>query len=198
MQVVTTQDGDRVEVHVREERTSGLNINFGSRGARLIVTVPARTGLEASSGDGRIEVRDLAGDLNVHTGDGAIRLEHVTGAVEARSGDGSIAVDGAVRRLQLRSGDGRVVVRAGSAPAADGEWDIVTGDGSVVLEVPEGFGAELDATTGDGRVNVSDLPFDGASGSRHHGVARGRIGQGGPSIRIRTGDGSIVVRRAES
>lgn len=198
MEVIASQDGDRIEVQVRKTPSRGLNINFGSYGARLIVSLPARSAVEATSGDGRIEVRDLEGNLTVRTGDGAIRLEHVAGSVDARSGDGSVSVDGTPHTLHIRSGDGRVVVRAAPGTRAEGAWDISTGDGSVVLEVPENFGAELDASTGDGRVDVRDVPFDGTSGSRAHRAARGRLGDGGPNIRIRSGDGSIVVRRTDS
>jgi hypothetical protein len=190
MEVVATQDGDRVEVSVKEDRSDGWNLHFGPHEARLVVSVPPHASVEAASGDGRIDVRDLDGELVVRTGDGAIRLEHVSGAVDARSGDGSIVVEGALKRLRVRSGDGRVVVRAARGTAPDGEWNISTGDGAVVLEVPEGFGAELDASTGDGRVSVADIPFNGGSSSRERRVARGRIGDGGPNIRIRSGDGS--------
>lgn len=197
IQVVATQDGDRVEVRVKEDRSDGWNLHFGPHGARLIVSVPASAVVEATSGDGRIEVRDLQGEVIVRTGDGAIRLEHVSGIVDARSGDGSIVVDGALRQLRVRSGDGRVVVRAAPGAVPETEWNISTGDGAVVLEVPEGFGAELDASTGDGRVAIDNVPFSSASQSRERRSARGRIGDGGAGIRIRTGDGSIVVRRGD-
>ena len=71
-----------------------------------------------------------------------------------------------------------------------------TGDGSVVVEVPEGFGAELVASTGDGRVAVHDLTFTGASERGDRGSASGRLGNGGGQLSIRTGDGSITVRKA--
>jgi hypothetical protein len=85
------------------------------------------------------------------------------------------------------------VQASGNAAAED--WSLATGDGSVILEVPDGFGAELDATTGDGRVDVRDLPFERTSSDSSRAVARGRLGSGGPTIRIRSGDGSITVRR---
>jgi hypothetical protein len=87
-------------------------------------------------------------------------------------------------------------VRAAAADPA-GEWSLSTGDGSIVLEVPEGFNADLDASTGDGRVRVHDVPFDGDDTSRRRSEARGRIGAGGPTIRMRSGDGSITVRRSD-
>lgn len=194
MIVTAEQNGDAINVDVRQERDGGLHLDFGSHTARVTLTVPARTRIEAATGDGRVNVRDVIGDVSVRTGDGAIRLENVSGAVDARSGDGSIEVEGELRGLKARSGDGRVLVHtAGSGPTSD--WSLSTGDGSVVLEVADGFGAELDATTGDGRVDVRGVPFSGSSHNR--GVARGRIGNGGGKITIRSGDGSIVVRAAD-
>ena len=41
--------------------------------------------------------------------------------------------------------------------AASADWDIVTGDGSVTLELPDGFSGELDAHTGDGGIRLRDV-----------------------------------------
>ena len=196
MLVTAEQNGDAITIDVRQERDGGVHFDFGSHTARVTLTVPARTQIEAATGDGRVSVRDVIGDLSVRTGDGAIRLQNVSGAVDARSGDGSIEVDGTLRGLKARSGDGRLIVRAlGSGPTSD--WNLSTGDGSVVLEIADGFGAELDATTGDGRVDVRGVSFSGTSSTHNRGVARGRIGNGGGRITIRSGDGSIVVRTAD-
>ncbi len=88
------------------------------------------------------------------------------------------------------------------------DWDISTGDGSVSLYLPSGFGAELDAHTGDGSIR-NDLKVDGArlQAEAEPGAAatqppdrndrrtvRGRLGSGGKRLRIRTGDGTIHLR----
>jgi DUF4097 and DUF4098 domain-containing protein YvlB len=194
MRVTAAQDGDRITVEVRDEHDGDLHFRWGSHSARVSVTVPAATQVEARTGDGRIVVRDVSGDISARTGDGAIHLENVSGSVDVSSGDGSIDIDGALTRLNARSGDGRVIVHASAANAAREDWHIVTGDGSVTLEVPDGFAADLDATTGDGRVEVRDVPFSGSRESRRRGSAHGRIGDGGPQVTIHTGDGSIVIR----
>ncbi len=194
MIVTADQNGDVVRVEVREEKQGRLHMNLGSHSARITVTLPARAHLDARTGDGRVTVRSVEGDLRVRTGDGAINLEQVNGSVDATSGDGSIDIDGAVRGLSARSGDGRVRIHATAPPSAD--WNLVTGDGSVVLEVPEGFGAELDATTGDGRVELRDVKFSGQSDGADRGHARGRIGSGGANVSIRSGDGVITIRRS--
>jgi len=195
MRVTAEQNGDDIVVEVKAAHHDGFHFNFGAFNARVVVNVPTKARIEASTGDGRVSVRDVEGDLVARTGDGSIRLEHVNGAIEASSGDGSITVDGQIHRLNARSGDGRVHVHA-VGTASTGDWSLATGDGSVVLEVPDGFGAELDATTGDGRVEVRDVQFDRTSEDQSRRVARGRIGNGGSKITIRSGDGTIVVRRA--
>jgi hypothetical protein len=72
------------------------------------------------------------------------------------------------------------------------DWDITTGDGGVTLYLPSGFGAELDAHTGDGSIrNDLELSAHPDNSSR---TVRGRIGAGGRQLRIRTGDGSIRIK----
>lgn len=194
MIVEATQDGDLVTLNVREAREGAIRLTMGSFSARLTVTVPAQARVEANTGDGRVSVRDLAGDLSVHTGDGSIRVEQVSGAVHAQSGDGSIEIDGTMTSLTARSGDGSVRVHASAPPR--GDWDVATGDGSVVLEVPDGFNADLDASTGDGRVRVDGVAFAEGPSERERRTLRGKLGEGGPMVTIRSGDGSITVRRA--
>lgn len=196
--IETQQDGDRITVNVKHgSDTGGFSINIGSFSARVRVTVPSKAQIDANTGDGRVSIQDVEGNLTVRTGDGSIRLANVRGAVEANTGDGSVDVDGAIGQLKVRSGDGRVRVRATAAPASD--WSVSTGDGTVVLEVPDGFGAELDAATGDGRVRVDGIDFVSAGDdSRHRTEARGRIGQGGARITLRSGDGTITVRHADT
>src|SRR5262249_52932136 len=97
---------------------------------------------------------------------------------------------------RARSGDGSVTIRADDGSRATDDWDITTGDGSITLEVPGDFGGELDAHTGDGTVHMSDLTLSNVTGTIGRRTVRGRLGSGGPNIRLRRGDGSITLRRA--
>jgi hypothetical protein len=196
IEIVAEQHGDNVEVTVKDPDHSGFMHLLDRRDAHLLVTVPTHARVDAATGDGRLATQSVRGDLHVRTGDGAIQLEGVDGEVDASSGDGSIDIEGAIRQLHARSGDGRVRVHASSPIAASADWQISTGDGSVVVELPDGTGADLDATTGDGRVTVRGLPFDGATDRRGRRNARGRIGSGGGHMTIRSGDGSITVSSA--
>ena len=189
------QDGN--DISVRADRRGSEPQTFGwhrSRVATVFVTAPATTTVSARTGDGHISVRDLRAELSLQTGDGAIRVDDVEGRVDAQSGDGSIRINGALTRVRARSGDGSVTIRARDGSAAQDDWTISTGDGSVTVELPDTFNAELDAHSGDGRVRADRV---GLEMSRRDGrdTLRGRIGDGGKDLRIRTGDGSITIRR---
>jgi DUF4097 and DUF4098 domain-containing protein YvlB len=209
------QNGNHVTVEAKappHERVFGLSWR-SSRSARLIVSAPASSNIVAKSGDGsidveritgRIELRSgdgsiransLRGDLRAHTGDGSIKLDDVNGALDADTGDGSIAASGTFTRVHARSGDGGVTIHAASGSSASDDWDITTGDGSVTLELPDGFSGELDAHSGDGSVHLRDLTLSNVTGEISKRSVRGTLGSGGKVVRLRTGDGSITLRR---
>jgi DUF4097 and DUF4098 domain-containing protein YvlB len=216
IEVHAEQNGNHVAVDARApkaERTFGISWHR-SRTAKLIVSVPTSSNLTAKSGDGSIDIerisghvalrsgdgsikaRDLTGDLRAHTGDGSITLDRVNGALDVDTGDGSISATGKFTSLRARSGDGGVTIHAAPGSAATGEWDIMTGDGSVTLELPDGFGGELDAHTGDGGIHIQDLTISNVTGQTAKNTVRGTIGPGGRAVRIRTGDGAITLRRS--
>ena len=215
LEVVSSQDGSRIELEVKRPKSesfSGIGF-YRTASARLIVSVPLQTNLRARSGDGSIRVERVNGRLELRTGDGSIRANDVAGELVINTGDGSVTVSGAEGRLdvdtgdggvnvsgrlgrvKLHTGDGSIVYRAELESRMTDDWEITTGDGGVTVYLPEGFSADVDAHTGDGTVR-SELTISGGDGdekSRRRSV-RGRIGEGGRSLRIRTGDGAIRLR----
>jgi DUF4097 and DUF4098 domain-containing protein YvlB len=215
MTVSSSQDGNHVTIDASTPRGDGLSGLFwgGLGSAKLIVSVPAASDVQATTGDGSVELdgvngtislrsgdgsinaRNAGGTLAARSGDGSITLNGIKGAVDANTGDGSIAVTGVLTGLRARSGDGSVAVHAqgGSTTAAD--WDLSSGDGSITIDVPDDFGAELEARTGDGRVHLDGVTLSNVSGEIARNRANGRLGAGGHAMRVRTGDGSISIRR---
>lgn len=214
LQIVATQDGSRIELEVkrpRNESFSGIGFHR-TASARLIVSVPRKVSLIARSGDGSIRVERLNGRLELRTGDGSIRATDVSGELLLNTGDGSVTVSGAegrldvdtgdggvnvsgrLTRVRLHTGDGSIVYRAEPDSRMTDDWEITTGDGGVTLYLPEGFGADLDAHTGDGTVRSDLEVFASDDGEEQRRTLRGRIGEGGRSLRIRTGDGAIRLR----
>ena len=214
IKVEALQDNNRIVVDVKIPRGDDWGIHFDRRSAKLIVSMPAASNVVAKSGDGSIDIegisgkvelrsgdgsirgRRLDGDVLAHSGDGSIRLTDVKGALSVDTGDGSITAEGTFTAVRARSGDGSVRIAAESGSASTGDWDISTGDGSVTLALPDGFGAEIDAHTGDGRVHVQDLTVENVTGEIGKRTLRGRLGAGGGTVRVRTGDGSITLKRS--
>jgi len=193
--VNATQADNHIEVKVEWPRHKGISFGF-SKSAKLIVSVPRSSDIVATSGDGSIDVERIAGKVQLRSGDGSIQARDLAGDVNVQTGDGSITLDGKFSVLRARSGDGSVRIHAAPGTTAASEWDISTGDGSVTLELPDGFNAELDAHTGDGHVDVQDLTLSNVTGEIRRNTVKGRLGSGGPVVRVRTGDGSIRLRRS--
>ncbi len=211
LEVKSSQNGDTIELEVKKPRGDtfgGIGFHISSS-ARLIVSVPRHADIRARSGDGSIQIERVQGRIDAHTGDGSIKATDVNGELTFNTGDGSVTVDGAEGRLDLETGDGSVnvagkltkvrlhtgdgsiVYRAEPGTSMSEDWEITTGDGGVSLYLPSDFGAELDAHTGDGNIR-NDLSIStSGSGESNRRTVRGRLGEGGRQLRIRTGDGSI-------
>jgi len=201
--------------------TIGVHI---SPTARLRVVVPRASNLVARSGDGsiRAEAIDgkivlntadgsvtatrLSGDVQVRSGDGSIRLDKVSGKLDLETDDGSIGFEGKPSLLRLKTGDGSVRARIDVDTVMTGNWDLTTGDGSITLTLPSAFNAELDAETSDGSVRSSHPMLDDEGDERRGGeggderrerrrVMRTKMGDGGKTLRLRTGDGTIRIDR---
>ena len=212
IEVRAEQNGNRVVIDVKAPHLT--NLWHGSRSANLIVSVPAASDVRASSGDGSLSISritgtldlrsgdgsirgsDLAGDVRVHTGDGSINLDAVTGGVDIDTGDGSMTVAGKLTSVRARSGDGRIAIRAEPGSTTGGDWEINSGDGSITIDLPDAFGGELDARTGDGGIHLRGVTVSGVSGEIGRDHVRGRLGSGGRTLRVRTGDGAITIRKS--
>jgi hypothetical protein len=218
IQVKATQNGNTITLDV--EKPSPLTTTGFQRSpsASLVVTVPLQTSITARSGDGSITIRrvngkvdldtddgsvrveEVKGDLTVRTADGSVHTRGVDGRTKVNTGDGTIGVEGVLTGLELETRDGSIDVTARQGSTMASEWSVTTGDGSIRLEVPEGFNADLDAQSADGRVRVDKLADQAPATDareerdRDRSIARGKLGAGGKPLRLRSGSGSITVR----
>ena len=103
-------------------------------------------------------------------------------------------MSGKLTAVRARSGDGSIAIQARAGSSTDADWDITSGDGAVTLQVPDGFNADLEAHTGDGGIRLDGVSVM-SSGTITRNSVRGQLGSGGRSVRVRTGDGSITLRR---
>jgi len=140
------------------------------------VEVPSRSDLELRAMNGGISVVDVSGVLRLTTMNGGIHLEAVGGDVVAETTNGGMRV--------LLDGDrwqGRGL-------------DAVTTNGGVTVRIPEGYSAHLETGTVNGGIDI-DFPVtvQGRIGRR----VTTDLGRGGPTIRVITTNGGVVIRRSE-
>ena len=214
IEVQAEQDGDRITLEVKKP-SGARSVLHVSSSARIVATVPrkcnlvANTGdgsvtleriegrLEVSTGDGSLRGSELKGSLKAHTGDGTVRFDDLDGSVDVDTGDGGASVSGRLTGVRMRTGDGTVNVRAEDGSAMSDDWEVRTGDGGVFLEVPERFGANLDASTSDGAIRVEGLgaPEHPDKTDEDSQELRRPLGSGGKTLRLRSSSGPITVKR---
>ena len=189
------QTGDVVEIEVHYPHHN-FNLGWGSHRVDIIIQMPREGKVNLRTGDGKIDVASLKGEMELHTGDGSVNLDGVDGKLHATTGDGHIQANGRFDELELKTGDGRIDVRAGSGSTLASGWRLETGDGSVSLEVPGDLAADVDLHTSDGHIDL-DMPVT-TSGTLRQNEVRGKLNGGGSQLTIRTGDGSIHLRKGDS
>ena len=146
----------------------------------------------ASTGNGRVRVEGTEGKVQVNTGNGEVQVRDAKGAVRVSTGNGDVNVTTAEGPVDVRSGNGDIDVKISTLRARD-DMAFHTGSGDVHLTLPASYNGELDATTGNGSIRSDfDLKVKGQLSPRH---VRATIGEGGPLLRMTTGNGEFEIRK---
>jgi hypothetical protein len=192
------QTGNIIRIGTHHENLHNISIDYD-------VEAPADAYLEASSGSGdvtddgvgqtaklnsgsgNIHATGLKGAFTLGTGSGNIYAEQTgDGDVKAETGSGNIELRDLRGGLKATTGSGDIKV-AGS-PTSD--WKLETGSGNVEMS-PGSTGFTLDASTGSGSVHSDREMAVQGSFDRHH--IMGKVGGGGPAVRVQTGSGDIRI-----
>ncbi len=207
------QNESTVRVEARKRTAwekDDFSVRWGSLRSDVEMRVPRSSELELVTHDGRIVIERIEGRIEAETEDGGIRLREIVGAVRARSSDGSIVgrdlegdidvstddgrieLEGRFRTVNAVTSDGSIKVRCDSgSPSPTDDWLIRSSDGSITLTLPRDFSAEIEASTSDGRI-VNELPLTQVEKSKTW--IKGKLGDGGPLILVKTTDGRITLR----
>lgn len=207
LSVRAEQNGETIQIRVKRE--GGWRETHGSLSSNVEIRVPRSSDLELTTHNGRIEIRDVRGEIEAESGDGRIRLYNVEGVVRARTADGSIVSENASGDFDGRTEDGRIELMGSfsglRAVSSDGsitvdcveavpltrDWMLRSLDGSITFIVPTGFSAELDASTSDGRIENDLQLIDAKVNSTR---IKGTLGEGGKLVLIKTSDGRVRLR----
>jgi hypothetical protein len=163
--------------------------------------------LYISKSGGSVNVGDLENGATITTGGGGISIGSTNGDVSAQTGGGDVTIGAADGAVKVTTGAGDVRVNA----VEDGHPMVIySGNGTVTLILPRNASADLDlesAFTNNRRSATriqSDWPLDITTtrdwdtrmGTPRRFVrAQQSIGRGGPTIKVRTVNGDIIVRR---
>jgi hypothetical protein len=148
--------------------------------------------LQASTGNGRVLVTGTEGSARVATGNGDVEVRDAGGPVRATTGNGRVSVVTAAGPVEAHSGNGDIDVRISALRSRD-DMSFTTGSGSVHLTLPPSYSGELEASTGNGEVQSDfELKVHGRLDPRR---LRATIGDGGPLLRLSSGNGALEVRK---
>ena len=139
--------------------------------------VPRRTSLQVETQNGPISVADVSGRMQLSAQNGPLSLTRIGGDVHGRTVNGPLSV-----------------TLAGSRWSGEG-LDVATTNGPLVLRVPRGYSAELEAGTVNGPMSV-DLGRTVSGRGRHSRRLHTTLGDGGPPVRAVTTNGPVSIRES--
>ena len=146
--------------------------------------------MEVETVGGRIEVRDIKGDVSLKTVSGRIRGRNISSTfMETKSVNGSQIFEGiSTRQLRIRSHSGSIELK-GMAPP-EGFWESSTFDGSMDFTFYSDASLDIEAHTRSGQVRVDD---NIEAREKAGNYFRGRLGTGKTLVRFITFEGNINV-----
>jgi len=150
-----------------------MNVRNNDTRVTFTVRVPAGVRFVARTVNGDVEAIDLQSEVEAYTVNGDIEVSTTEHAV-ATTVNGSIGAS----------------IGAGWNAALEFE----TVNGSIVLDLPADIDADLEVSTVNGSIDTA-FPIT-VTGRLSRRRLRGRIGDGGPLLSVRTVNGSIQLRRS--
>lgn len=128
--------------------------------------------------------------VEARTVNGGIRIDRVQGSIRARTVNGDVEAHSSGGRVSATTVNGDVLV---SGRVEEGGVEYSTVNGGITIELPADVNFDVDLSTVNGRIST-DFPitFDGTINPRR---IRASVGNGGPTLRARTVNGSIRLRK---
>lgn len=165
----------RVKVDYEVKVPEGVNLDrIRSVNGGVFITGPLGN-VNASTTNGDVKAEKASGSISLSTTNGDISASAVKGALEVGSTNGSI-------KLEVNSFEHDIRAR--------------TVNGGIALKIRDlgKVDADFEARTTNGSISV-DFPVTLQSLTKSRRSLKGRIGEGGPLISLRTVNGSIKLTR---
>src|SRR5262245_15668165 len=142
---------------------------LGNHEVRYHVRVPKGLAVQFDNVNGAVKLEDLAAPVTASTTNGGVVGRGLSSAVKAKTTNGGLQIE---------------------MTSVGGDVELETVNGGIRLQLPPGARANLEASVTNGRVSLSDLPFQGEQ-SRHR--MSGTLNGGGPRVVAGTVNGGIRI-----
>lgn len=160
-------------------------------GDATVSDVSGRASVHSVSGD--VDASHVTGDADAKTVSGDVRVRQVNGYIHAESVSGDIRIsdsDPTSVKASTTSGD---IHFAGSL-SAGGRYDMKSHSGTIKVELPPASSFDIQASTFSGSIDTDfEIKVQGPIEKRK---MAGVVGQGGPTLELRSFSGSILLRKS--
>lgn len=179
--------GDGAVLIARIDDGHALAKLFGSgRDARidLDVRLPRGLALAVADGSGDLEIRSVAGGLDLSDGSGNIELRDISGGLRLTDGSGNARLTSIQGEIRIDDGSGDLYLAdlKGDVVIDDGSGDIELKDASGDVEIEDGSG-EIEVTAVGGSLEIDDGSGDIVIDGVGKDVTIVEAGSGGIQIR---------------
>jgi DUF4097 and DUF4098 domain-containing protein YvlB len=187
IEVASTSDSVSVDTVYPKGKNTGVSVDYEVKvpeGISLFQVHTVNGGLiltgpfgraDASTVNGGVHVENASGELVLETTNGDLKAVNVRGGIRAHTTNGSITLD---------------------LPTLEADVEAETTNGGIKLSLSalQEINATLDAKTTNGSISF-DFPVTVQSLEKSKHQLRGKIGQGGPLISLKTVNGSVRLTR---
>lgn len=181
------------------------NDDYNSIQLEAILTVPTNSTVITGTDGGHIRIENVNGSQDIATTAGHIELSNTSGSITARTEGGNIIGKNINGDLQVTTDGGHIRLTNVKGPlnaqSGGGNMELKlfdvsspinakTSAGNIILYVPKSVQANLKAS---GSSIVIDKKLK-LSGDRAKSFINGRLGKGGKTLDISTGQGNVHVK----
>ena len=187
-------DGNR-----RRGRNRGSNWDNNDTEVTFTVKVPANTNLNVGTVSGDVTGNGIRGDTEARSVSGDVRLTDVVAKIVE-----AVTVSGNVELLRVNADEVVAETVSGDVDFSgeihkNGDYDMKTLSGDVIMRIPKGTGADISGATFSGEFSTS-FPITTKATSRYTRKQRinGTIGDGSARIRVESFSGDVELRELSS
>ncbi len=130
-------------------------------------------------------------NATINTSNGSVTLSGLEGTLRGDTSNGSMHATDLAGDVRLSTSNGSMQIALSGTTWSGSGLEATTSNGSLRVDMPRDYSAHLSASTGNGSLNVGrPITVSGRIGRE----IDSDLGKGGPTLRLRTGNGSLSIR----